>query len=160
VTVKKLLIIREAATEDVEEIFRLLELYSPQGIVLPRSREDITFFISNFTVAICDGKLCGCVAVRDFGNDLLEVRSLVVSPEYQGSGIGRAMIASIIEKLKVSRKDWRLFALTLQVDFFCKIGFREVPKSLFPEKIWSDCSRCEKRHCCDETAMLMEAEDI
>lgn len=159
-TVKKLLTVRDAVPEDVESIFKLLETYAPQGIVLPRSREDISFFIKNFTVAICEGELCGCVAVRDFGNDLLEIRSLAVTPQWQGRGIGRAMTGAIIDKLKNTRKGWRLFALTLQVEFFRKAGFREVPKSLFPEKIWSDCSKCAKRHCCDETAMLFDPDDI
>ena len=154
---KELLTIRDAAIEDVESIHYLLSIYAPQGIVLARSRDDIAFFISNFTVAVLDGKVCGCAAVRDFGNDLLEVRSLVVAPGLQNKGIGKAMIKAIIEKLKVQKNFWRLFALTLRPDFFRSMNFREVPKSLFPEKIWSDCSKCAKRDRCDETAVLLES---
>ena len=155
---KELLTIRDAVPEDTSSIYNLLEIYAPKGIVLARSKDDIAFFISNFTVALYNGKICGCVAVRDFGNDLLEVRSLVVAPGLQGKGIGKAMLCAIIEKLKVQKKYWRLFALTMRADFFRSLNFREVPKSLFPEKIWSDCSKCAKRNCCDETAVLLESD--
>lgn len=154
---KELLTIRDAVLADVDGIHHLLEIYSPQGIVLARSKDDITFFLRNFIVAELNGKICGCVAVRDFGNDLLEVRSLVVAPGLQGKGIGKAMVNAIKNKLGINRTYWRLFALTLRPDFFSSLGFKEVPKSLFPEKIWSDCSKCAKRDRCDETAMLLES---
>lgn len=152
------LVIRSAAADDIDRIFELLEIYAAQKVVLARSKEDIAFYIGNFTVAECDGRVCGCVAVRDFGNDLLEIRSLVVDPEMQNCGVGKAMINAIVEKVKSSRQYWRLFALTLRPDFFISLGFKEVPRALFPEKIWSDCLKCSKLNCCDETALLMESE--
>ncbi|MBR7131393.1 MAG: N-acetyltransferase [Lentisphaeria bacterium] len=156
---KNLLTIRQAETQDVDRIFELLEIYAAQKVVLARSKEDISLFISNFTVAEYEGEVCGCVAVRDFGKDLLEVRSLVVSPELQGKGVGKAMINMIISKLEAKRNNWRLFALTLRPEFFRTLGFAEVDKAMFPEKIWSDCTKCSKRDCCDEIAMLLGNSD-
>ena len=147
--------IRTALLADVDGIYDLLELYVAQGIVLKRSKEDISFFIGNFTVAEYQGKVCGCAALRDYGNDLLELRSVVISPELQGRGIGRSLGLFIIEKLKKERQEWRLFTLTTTPAFFRSLGFREVVKEAFPEKIWSDCSKCPKFHCCDETALLI-----
>ena len=80
--------VRPAVPDDIEGIFQLLELYAPAGIVLRRSKEDIAFYLGNFRVAELDCRIVGCVAVRDFGNDLLEVRSLVIHPDFQGRGIG------------------------------------------------------------------------
>ena len=74
----------------------------------------------------------------------------------EGKGIGRAMIEALIAGLRIRRKKFRLFALTYQVEFFKALGFRVVDRSLFPEKIWSDCAKCPKNACCDETAMLIE----
>ena len=153
---KNLLTVREAVESDVKTIFRLLEIYAAKAIVLSRSEEDIRFYLGNFVVAEIDGVVRGCAAVRDFGNDLLEVRSLVVEPGFQGKGIGRAMIEAIIAGLKIRRNHWRLFTLTYQVEFFKALGFAIVDRTLFPEKIWSDCSKCPKQACCDETAMLIE----
>ncbi len=154
---KNLLTVREATEKDVAAIHRLLEIYAVKAIVLSRSEEDIRFYLGNFVVAEIDGTVRGCAAVRDFGNDLLEVRSLVVDPACQGKGIGRAMIEAIIAGLRIRRPaGWRLFALTYQQKFFEALGFAVVDRSMFPEKIWSDCSKCPKRNCCDEIAMLQE----
>ncbi len=153
---KNLLTVREASERDVKAIFRLLEIYAQKGIVLRRSEADIQFYLGNFVVAEIDGIVRGCGAVRDFGGDLFEVRSLVVEPGYQGNGIGRAMIEAIVAGLKIRRLNWRLFTLTYQVEFFKALGFIVVNRERFPEKIWSDCAKCDKKHCCDETAMLLE----
>ena len=153
---KNLLTVREATEADVKKIHELLVIYSKKAIVLARSEEDIRFYLGNFLVAEVGGTVRGCAAARDFGNGLLEVRSMVVEPEFQGKGIGRAMIEALIAGLRVKRTQFRLFALTYQVEFFKALGFQVVDRSLFPEKIWSDCAKCPKNDCCDETAMLIE----
>ena len=153
---KNLLTVREATEAHVKKIHELLVIYSKKAIVLARSEEDIRFYLGNFLVAEVGGTVRGCAAARDFGNGLLEVRSMVVEPEFQGKGIGRAMIEALIAGLRVKRKQFRLFALTYQVEFFKALGFQVVDRSLFPEKIWSDCAKCPKNDCCDETAMLIE----
>lgn len=147
-------IIRKASPDDVENIFGLLELYTAQGIVLRRSREDILHYLPNFRVAESAGIVCGCCAVRDFGNGLREIRSLVIHPEFQGCGIGKAILLDVIADIKQKEQPGRLFTLTMQVEFFSRLGFREVAKENFPEKIWSDCSKCPKFDRCDEVAML------
>ena len=147
--------VRPAGLNDVDAIFELLELYVAEGVVLKRTREDIRFFIGNFVVAEHAGQVCGCAALRDFGNDLLELRSVVIQPQFQGKGVGRVLVEELIENLRKQRSGWRLFTLTTTPAFFKKLGFKEVEKELFPEKIWSDCSKCPKFHCCDEVALLM-----
>ena len=153
---KNLLTVREATEADVKKIHELLVIYSKKAIVLARSEEDIRFYLGNFLVAEVGGTVRVCAAARDVGNGLLEGRARVVEPEFQGKGIGRAMIEALIAGLRVKRKQFRLFALTYQVEFFKALGFQVVDRSLFPEKIWSDCAKCPKNDCCDETAMLIE----
>ncbi len=153
---KTLLTVREATEADVGKIHDLLDVYAQKAIVLARNRDDIRFYLGNFLVAEVDGVVRGCAAVRDFGNDLLEVRSMVVEPGFQGKGIGRAMVEALVSGLRIKRQHFRLFALTYQVEFFKALGFLIVDRDLFPEKIWSDCAKCPKNDCCDETAMLIE----
>ena len=155
----KQLAVRKAREADIPEVHALLEHYADLGIVLRRSREDIRENLDNFFVAEYDGHIRGCSAIRDFGNDLLEVRSLVVSPVFQGCGIGRKIIAAIIAEVGKTRAKWRLFTLTGQPDFFAKQGFRTVAREMFPEKIWSDCRNCPKNTCCDEVAMIFTEAD-
>ena len=153
------LTVRKAAPEDVPEIHRLLEYYADLGIVLRRSPEDIMSHLGNFYCAETPDGFCGCSAIRDFGNNLLEVRSLVIAPAYQGQGIGRAVIAAIVRDVNRARRSWRIFTLTGQPEFFAKQGFRTVDRGLFPEKIWSDCRNCPKCDCCDEIALMITDED-
>ena len=150
------IIVRPALPADVDAIFELLELYTASGVVLKRSKDDIAFYLKNFIVAEIDGIVRGCCAARDFGHDLFEVRSLVVDPACQGQGVGRVLVNFIIDRMNSERTFWRLFTLTLQVKFFQSLGFVVVEKEIFPEKIWSDCSKCSKFHCCDETALILE----
>jgi len=42
------------------------------------------------------------------------------------------------------------------VEFFKKLGFREIDKVLLPHKVWTDCLNCAKFPNCDETAMIKE----
>lgn len=151
--------VRKAEENDIPAIHELLERYADLGIVLRRSREDIRRALGNFFVAEMDGRFCGCSALRDFGNELLEIRSLVVDPELQGRGIGRAIIDAIVRDVDARLSAWRLFTLTGQPEFFAKLGFRRVPRERFPEKIWSDCRNCPKNDCCDEIALMRTVDD-
>lgn len=153
---KNALTVREADKKDIPGIHQLLHIYAEKQIILPRSEEDIEQYLSNFVVAQLDDELCGCCAVRDFENDLLEVRSLVVKPGLAGKGIGRAMVEAIIAGLKVKRANFCLFALTYQEKFFQKLGFHLVVKEMFPQKIWSDCANCPKKDNCDELAVVFQ----
>lgn len=148
--------IRAACESDIPEIYSLLKIYSDRQIVLPRSEENIRSYLKNFTVALRDSHLCGCVALRDFGNELYEVRSLAVHPECQRGGVGRAMVGHCIRKLQAKGHPSRLFSLTYQQAFFESLGFKVTDRHLFPEKIWSDCAQCPKHSCCDEIAMIFE----
>ncbi len=149
------ILVRPAVPGDAPAIKRILDLYVEERIVLPRSEDDIRFYSKNFVVAEVDGVCRGCCAARDFGGDLLEIRSLAVERGLIGGGLGRKMVEFIIERLKLERPQFRLFALTLRPDFFQKLGFQVVDKELFPEKIWSDCDKCPKKDCCDEVALLI-----
>jgi len=150
------MLIRPAAGADVDAIYNLIEIYAPKAIVLKRSRENIAEYLGNFIVAEIDGKVVGCAALRDFGNNLLEVRSLVIDPNYQGRGIGRKLVNYLVERTRQSMDSWRIFTLTYEQKFFASLGFKVVDKDMFPEKIWSDCALCPKFNNCDEIAMLLE----
>ena len=150
------LIIRHAELKDVPRICELLKIYSEQHIVLARDEEDVTFYLKNFTVCEIDGVVEGCSALRNFGNELYEVRSLVVAPDKIGMGIGRKLIEFQLSVFENITCPVRVFALTYKDEFFKKLGFREVSKELFPEKIWSDCVKCAKKDRCDEIAVLRE----
>ena len=148
--------IRPASINDVQKIHDLLLVFAKEHLLLPRPQLDILERIGNFRVAYVNGQFAGCVAMRDYGNDLYEIRSLAVSKAFHYNGIASKLVRECIRPLNESGKEARVFALTYRDNFFKNLGFSVVDKELFPEKIWSDCEQCPKFHNCDEIAVMLQ----
>ena len=72
-----------------------------------------------------DGKLLAAGALHIMWEDLAEVRSIVVSAEARGRGVGLALVVALLaraEQLGIKR----VFCLTFEVGFFAKLGFEEI----------------------------------
>ena len=150
------LVVRPAAVSDVDHIVALLNEYAAEKLLLKRSREDILEKLKNFRVGELNGEFACCTALRDFGDQLYEVRSLAVCRKFNSRGLGSQLVTHVLNQLREQGRPARVFALTYRANFFCRLGFRIVSKELFPQKIWSDCAVCAKKNCCDETAVLLE----
>ena len=148
------LVIKIPHSKLVPEIFTLISDYAQSGLLLPLTKKQISERINSFYTAFLDDNLVACVALRNFGNKLFEVRSLAVHKNYSNRGIGSKIVAHLINDIVSKVDDPEIFALTYQVSFFQKLGFYIVNKDIFPQKIWSDCSNCPKFSHCDETAVL------
>jgi len=133
----------------------LLGPYVPEGIVLPRSADEVRAAIGDFLVADLGGRVVGSVALRDYGGLLMEIRSLVVHTDLAGKGLGTRLVAAAVEEAR-RRGARRVFALTLRPGLFERLRFVPVDRDLFPQKVWADCSRCPKRNRCDEVAVTMD----
>jgi len=144
---------RNATNEDVDSLYQLINGYAEKGIMLPRSREALLRSIDTFVIAEIEGKFVGCGALTKLGDDLVEIRSLGMSEGYKGYGIGGLIVEQLISNAK-NQGISKIMALTYAVSFFVKNGFEVVDKEIFPEKVWTDCMNCPKRHACDEIAVL------
>ncbi len=145
--------IRNATVKDVQAINALINAYAEQDIMLFRSLTDVYENLQTFMVAQADQTVVGCCALEVIWADLAEIKSLAVSEAHSARGIGRALVEGALEKaraLKVSK----VFALTLEPEFFKKLGFTVVDKKTLPMKVWSDCARCPKQDHCDETGVI------
>ncbi len=150
---KAALHIRPAAIGDVPAILHLLEIYSAQGNLLPRTMNELYRHLRDFFVVEVDGKLAACGALEIFTEDLGEVRSLVVDDAFKGRGLGKALVERLAEEARAIGLK-RLMALTYVPEFFHKLGFKTVSKDTLPEKVWSVCVKCYKFNHCDEIAVL------
>lgn len=150
------LVVRPATESDVDKICMLLDGYAQKKLLLKRSREDVLEKLKNFRVGEVSGEFAGCLALRDFGDNLYEIRSLAVHEKFNNCGYGSKLVSGALETLRRMGKPVRVFALTYRSGFFRRLGFQIVSKEMFPQKIWSDCAVCAKKNCCDETAVLME----
>jgi amino-acid N-acetyltransferase len=146
--------IRRARIEDVPAICDLVNYYAERGLMLHRSRESTYEALREFQVALDeDGRLLGCVAVDVVWADLAEVKSLAVTPDARGTGLGHKLIqAAVTDAARLGIR--KLFALTYEQAFFERQGFSVLDRQALPEKVWRECLFCPKADCCDEIAMI------
>jgi amino-acid N-acetyltransferase len=148
--------IRRARQQDVRFIHGLLAKYGGEGLLLARPLSEIYESLRDFVVAEDDqGSLVGVCALHLCWEDLCEIRSLAVLPEYRGQGWGIKLTEACLSEA-VTLGFNKVFALTYRPEFFARLGFRQVGKQMLPNKIWADCVKCVKFPDCDETAMLLE----
>ena len=74
--------LRPAEIGDLDAIHSLLKGYSDQGNLLPRSLRDLETNLVDFQVVDSGSEIVACGALELFPNQLGEVRSLAVAPEY------------------------------------------------------------------------------
>ncbi|MHC4117184.1 MAG: N-acetyltransferase [Planctomycetota bacterium] len=144
---------RSAKISDVEAINGLINSYAERDRMLFRSMADIYENLQCFTVAELDGEVVGCCALEIIWSDLAEIKSLAVDENCKQMGIGRMLVAAAAEQA-VNLGVPKVFALTLEPEFFLKAGFEIVEKDTLPMKVWSDCARCPKQQNCDEIAVV------
>ena len=150
--------VRPASLQDVRGIYQLLKQYSDNGVLLPRPEGDIYQSLREFIVIEEEGRIIACSALQIFTQHLGEVRSLAVTPEYAGYGLGSKLVRQIEEEA-MSIGLTRLMALTYEVRFFSRLGFDVVDMKVLPEKVWGACINCHKFRNCDEIAVLKHLPD-
>src|SRR3954453_19831089 len=115
--------IRRARTSDVPRIQELVEPLVQRRILLGKEMVTLYEAVQEFRVAQdASGELIGCGALHVMWSDLGEVRTLAVSDEWLGKGIGHALL----DRLEGDARELglnRLFCLTFEVDFFARNGF-------------------------------------
>ncbi len=148
--------IRPARVADAQAICHLVNFYAERGRMLHKSLEDVYEMLREFLVAEeADGDVTGCVATDIVWGDLAEIKSLAVAEPHRGEGIGAALVSAAVadaRRLGIAR----LFALTYEMEFFSRLGFKVIARDRLPEKVWRECLACPKVDSCDETAMLLQ----
>lgn len=83
-----------------------------------------------FEIVLCDGTPCGYVCVEDRGDDVL-VRELVLLPEFQGHGVGTAILREVIDLARSRRVRVRLgtFYQNRAVALYRRLGFQEIGRT-------------------------------
>ena len=150
--------IKKAAAGDIAAIHRILNYYAEQDLLLPRSLSELYdhlrdyFVLENKEQAHSIHGVCG---LRVYWEDLAEIKSLAVSEDQQDKGFGSKLVRACLQEAR-SLGIRKVFALTYVPDFFIRLGFKEVARSIFPQKIWADCLKCPKFPDCDEVALAID----
>ena len=148
-------IVRVAGEDDVDAIVAIVAENSRLGHLLPRSPDNIRASLPTWRVAEVGGRVVGIGSLLAMNDNLVEVRSLAVLPEYRSMGVGAELVNGLVAEAR-RRGYATVFALTRAVNFFLRLGFSITIRDRFPEKVWRDCVVCPLFHACDETAVAME----
>lgn len=114
--------IRPTTVDDVEPLGQFIEPFVAQGRLLPRTRNELVDLTKHGFVAIIDGKIVGFGALEVYSVKLAELRSLAVSSEHQGHGIGKALVLACVE-LAQKMNVFEIMAITSTEEFFQRCGF-------------------------------------
>jgi amino-acid N-acetyltransferase len=151
--IRESIVFRSARARDVGGIYRLIEAHVHEGHLLPRTRPSIAAEVEQFVVATRAGVLVGCAELVPLGPEVAEVRSLVVSDEVQGQGIGRALVLALLAAAE-NGPFTRLCAFTHAPAFFVRLGFSIVPHLDVREKVLTDCVECPLFRRCGQQAVV------
>ena len=152
-------VVRAATLSDVAQMESLMAPFVTTGDLLPRSNYDLCRHIKEYLVAEAEGgggggAIVGTVSLKVYSTELAELAALAVREDQQGQGVGRALVAALLDDARALGLS-EVFALTRKPVFFLRLGFRAAEKEQFPLKVWADCARCPRQHACDEVAVAL-----
>lgn len=153
--------IRSARLNDVQTIRKIIATHVGEGLILHKSTSQVIQLLPQFVVAELNGNVIGNCAYKIWPNGDVEIISSAVNTKYHGLGIGTALIGQSLKNAgQIGFK--RFFTFTMQPEFFKKLGFTEISKSMVPAKLYADCAGCRKnrstnpkRIVCDEIALRL-----
>ncbi len=125
---------KEIDWESVSTLYRI----APLGNKPPKNLK-IVFNNSMFKYFVYDkGKLIGVGRALADGVDCSYICDVAIHPEYQGRGIGKAIIENLIEDSKGHNKII-LYAVPNKEPFYAKFGFRKMKTAmaLFKNQSWA-----------------------
>jgi N-acetylglutamate synthase-like GNAT family acetyltransferase len=115
-------IVRHAKIDDVNNLDAFIEPFVAQGRLLPRTRDELEDLTENGFLAEVDGRIVGFAALEIYSTKLAELRSLAVSSEFQGRGVGKALVQACVELARTKRV-FEVMAITSSDEFFQRCGF-------------------------------------
>lgn len=126
--------IRQATDADIADILRIQEPYVKQGILIPRTADQIAAKIVDYAVYEVDGFIHGCAALHPFSDGSVEIAGIAVSEHYRKWGVGRKLVQFWMKK-SIAYGYFKLFLLTTQTsDWFVDLGFAKGTVADLPEE--------------------------
>jgi len=146
---------RKAQLQDAHAIHQLIDSFSHDGTLLPRSYAEICANIRTFTIVETHThQFLGCAALHVYGPHLAEIRSIVVRPDIKGCGAGGQLVHELMRQAE-ARGIKCLCLFTRIPNFFEHFHFRTTERQALTDKVLKDCLHCARRNACDETAMAL-----
>lgn len=114
--------IRPATSEDINNVDKFLTEFVEIKKILPRTLDELSQLMLNGFVAVVDGEIVGFATLEVYSRKLAEIRSLCVSPRFQGQGVGKKLTHACIELAK-QKMIFEVMVITSEEVFFRNCGF-------------------------------------
>ena len=132
--------IREMTFDDIGTVLSLMQPFVNKGILLPRTKENLSLNYKYYIVYELDGAIRACAALIPYEDGQMEIAGVTVAQDYSNIGIGPMLIKSLIQK-GIDKNAKSIFLLTTQTsDWFESLNFKPDSIDSIPEerkKIWS-----------------------
>ncbi|HEY3735338.1 MAG TPA: amino-acid N-acetyltransferase [Streptosporangiaceae bacterium] len=134
--------VRPARTGDVKAVRALIDANVATGRLLDKPTVTLYEDIQEFLVAerAHDGLIAGCGALHVMWEDLAEIRTLAVSQECRGHGLGRMLVDALVAGARELGVE-RVFVLTFEVAFFASQGFTTVRAAPVAPEVYAELLR-------------------
>ena len=136
--------IRAACREDLEPVLEQL-----RGASLPT--EGVAEWFDEFIVAAEGEAIVGAAGLERYGSDVL-LRSVVVSPEWQGRGLGSDLVAEALGRASRSGARAAFLLTTTAEHYFPRHGFTRIERDEVPDGVRES---VEFQIACPATAAVM-----
>ncbi|MET8758739.1 GNAT family N-acetyltransferase [Lentzea sp. NPDC004782] len=122
---------RRARSSDVGAMHELSKPFVAAGQLIERDIELFDASVEDFHVVEIDHEIAGCAGIRRFGG-LAEIFNVAVGERWQGLGLGRFLLASMLIVLaEEGFSDALVFTRTTR-DWFARHGFAVLDASALP----------------------------
>ena len=133
--------IRSARPTDVRAIQTLVDPFVRRRLLVAKELIGYYEAVQEFFVAVDgEGAVIGCGALHILWEDLGEVRTLAVHPDWRRQGVGRALLEDLLDRARGLGLQ-RLFCLTFEVTFFGHSGFVPIEGTPVDPEVFSEMLR-------------------
>jgi amino-acid N-acetyltransferase len=134
--------IRRARTADIKAIRALVDTYTSDRRLLSKATVTLYESVQEFWVAAGadDDRVVGCGALHVMWEDLAEIRTVAVEPEYRGHKIGHRIVTELLDVAR-GLGVARVFCLTFETRFFGSFGFAPIDGAPVPHAVYEQLLR-------------------
>jgi amino-acid N-acetyltransferase len=134
--------VRRARTKDVRAIRHLVDTYSEDRKLLSKATVALYEDVPEFWVAEDEdtAAVVGCGAVHVMWDDLAEVRTVAVDPQWRGRKIGHRIVSRLLDEARELGVE-RVFVLTFETEFFGSFGFQAIDGTPIPPDVYEQLLR-------------------
>jgi len=133
-------VVRRARTPDVRAIRSLVEPMSLSRRIVEKHAVAYYEAVHEFRVVEVDHEVVGCGALHVMWEDLAEVRTVAVRPEFKGRGLGSALLQELLQDARDLGVQ-RVFCLTFETRFFGRHGFQPIDGQAVEPQVYAELLR-------------------